>query len=151
MSQENVDLVKSIQPSGIELVGFFDELPAPGAALGDAFADDLDVRFFTGVPGHTAPGWRGLEGLARGWQDWLEPWKSYYLEAEDFIEAGPDKVIVLVRVKGRTARDGVAVEHSPAAIWTFRDDKVIGLHFYLERDEALRAAGLRTADRGASP
>jgi ketosteroid isomerase-like protein len=36
----------------------------------------------------------------------------------------------------------VDIEHRPAAVWTFRDGKVHAVHFYLDRQEALKAVGL---------
>jgi ketosteroid isomerase-like protein len=83
-----------------------------------------------------------------GWRDWLTPWASYRIDAEDFIDAG-DEVVVFARIKARTARDGVLVEHSPAAVWTIREGKVAGIRFLLERSEALEAAGLSEQDARA--
>ena len=39
----------------------------------------------------------------------------------------------------RTHRDGVEVEHSPAAVATVRDGVLVRMRFYLDRDEARRA------------
>jgi ketosteroid isomerase-like protein len=109
MSQENVELVRRLQPSGgINLV------------------------------------YHGLAGFARGWREWLEAWTSYRIEVEDFIDAG-DKVVSLVRVAARTARDDVLMHHTPGAVWTIRDGKVASIHFYLDRSEALEAAGVADA------
>ena len=70
------------------------------------------------------------------------PWESYYIEAEEFIDAG-EEVVTLTRVLAQTTRDSVAVEHRPAAVWSLRQGKIVRVRFYLERDEALEAAGLR--------
>ena len=83
---------------------------------------------------------RGLLGFAESWRDWLEPWSSYYIEAEEFIDAG-DEVVSLTRVRARTTRDAVAVEHRPGAVWSLRDSKIVRRRFS-DRDEALEAAGL---------
>jgi len=44
---------------------------------------------------------------------------------------------VFARVRGRTRRDQVTVEHAPAAVWALRDGLVSRVEFYLHRDEAL--------------
>ena len=85
---------------------------------------------------------RGLQGFAEAWRDWLEPWESYYIEAEEFIDAG-DEVVSLTRVLAQTTRDAVAVEHRPAAVWSLRAGKIARVRFYLDRGEAIEAAGLR--------
>jgi ketosteroid isomerase-like protein len=149
MSRENVELVKALQPTNVDLVEFvsanegadqggLDAIPAA------AFADDFEVRFI--ASGMQLQEYRGVQGLAQGWRDWLIPWASYRLDAEDFIDMG-DAVVVFARVRGRTARDDVLVEHAPAAIWSIREGKVAAIRFYLDRDEALEAAGLREQSR----
>jgi ketosteroid isomerase-like protein len=57
------------------------------------------------------------------------------------LDAG-DRVVAFVQARGRTHRDGVTVEHAPAAVWTLLDGKVSAIEFYLDRGEALKAVGL---------
>jgi ketosteroid isomerase-like protein len=146
MSRENVELVKSLQPSEVDLVERLAEADggedflAPGAAF-EIFAEDLDVQFIAASSAQQ-PQYRGGEGVLEGWRDWLSPWASYRLEAEDFLDGG-DEVVVLVRVRARTVHDGVDIEHAPAAVWTFEDGKVVRIRFFLEREEALKAVGLQ--------
>ena len=109
-------------------------------------ARDLDpqveVAFVASAPGVPEIRYQGVDGLADGWRDWLEPFESYWLEIEDFVDAGDDDVLILVRVSARTKRDGVLVEHSPAAICTAREGKIVKIRFYLDRDHAREAAGV---------
>jgi ketosteroid isomerase-like protein len=145
MSRENVELVKSIQPTAIDLVALFPEDDVANQAALDAFPAVFEPDFavqFIAARGMQQPEYRGVDGLAKAWREWLAPWASYWIEAEEFIDAG-DEVVVLARIRGRTVRGGVTVEHSPAAIWSIREGKVVGLRFYLERDEALKAARVR--------
>jgi ketosteroid isomerase-like protein len=142
VSRENVELVRTVQPSGVDLVALNRELPEAFAALpGSVFADDFESVFMVeDAPTRLGP-FRGAQGFVAGWSDWLEPWESYEIEAEEFIDAD-DQVVVFARVRARTRRDKVEVEHSPAAVWTVRDGLVRRIEFYLERASALRAAGL---------
>jgi ketosteroid isomerase-like protein len=148
MSQENVEVVKRVQASGVDLVELFKAStpPDPSATGIDvtAFDSEFESEFITRRAfGSMRPSVsRGLLGFAESWRDWLEPWESYYIEAEEFIDAG-DEVVSLTRVQARTTRDAVAVEHRPGAVWSLRDGKIVRVRFFLERDEALEAAGLR--------
>ena len=152
MSSENVEIVKGVQPDGVDMVGLF---RGPDQADLEAidpdqtiFERDCEIEFNAGPARklRTAPS-IGIQGLVEQWREWLEPWDSYYVEVEEFIDAG-DQVVTLVRVRARTTRDAVAVEHRPAVVWSMRAGKVAALSFYLHRAEALEAAGLPDAAGG---
>lgn len=153
MSQVNVEIVRSLQPSGVDLAEVFeDERFEQVAAFADPrelFDERFECSFFAGESaGWTPVSFRGAEGLVEGWREWLEPWEAYWLEAEDFIDGG-EKIVVMVRVQARTRRGGVEMEHAPAAVWTLHQGSVVCLEFYLDRAEALAAAGLNaSAERG---
>jgi hypothetical protein len=146
MSQENVEVVKRAQPDGVDMVELFRAFAAPDAVPTGidltVYDSDCQVEFNSRKTAALAPpSSTGLLGLVEGWLDWLEPWESYYIEVERFIDAG-DEVVSLARVHAQSTRGGVPVEHSPAAVWSVRDGKVVRVQFYLERDDALEAAGL---------
>jgi ketosteroid isomerase-like protein len=146
MSRENVEVVRSLQPSGIDLVEVFEgqrfeQVPA-FADPRELFAPEFECSFISSPStGSVRLSYRGPQGLIEGWRDWLAAWDGYWLEAEDFIDGG-DQVVVKVRVHARTRRGGVEMEHAPAAVWTFADGRVVRIEFYLERAHALEAAGL---------
>jgi ketosteroid isomerase-like protein len=150
MSRQNVELVKRLQPTGVDLVEVFsagaDQLVGGDAA--ELFTDDFDVAVIVGSAGGQLRQSGGPEGLTAIWRDWLTPWRSYRLDVEEFIDAG-DAIVVFARVQARTERDGVLVQHSPAAVWRIRKGKVAAIHFYLEREEALAAVGLGPSARGS--
>jgi ketosteroid isomerase-like protein len=137
-----VELVTMLQPSGVDLVAATREDDVFAEVPRFLFTDDFETSF-TAVGARASIGpYKGVDGLARAWRDWLEPWERYVIHAEEFLDAG-DRVVVYVRIRGRTHRDGVDVEHAPAAVWTIRDGRVSSIAFYLEREEALAAAGLQ--------
>ncbi|HEY7152245.1 MAG TPA: nuclear transport factor 2 family protein [Solirubrobacterales bacterium] len=144
MSHEDVEIVKRAHPDGVDLVQLFaatTPASAPGIDL-TVYAADCLVEFDSRGPAAVGPpSSSGVLGLAEGWLDWLEPWESYHIEVEEFIDAGDD-VISLARVRAQSARGGVPVEHSPAALWSVRHGKIVRVRFYLERAEALEAAGI---------
>jgi ketosteroid isomerase-like protein len=139
MSQENVDLVRQLLPLETDLVAVLASDDPIAALTGDSDFDlpDLEVEFAGTISGAPALEYRGLEGLVEGWRDWLIPYESYLIAAEEVIDAG-DNVIMLVRVRARTSRDGVVIEHRPAAVWTVTGGKPVSARFFLERDQALK-------------
>jgi ketosteroid isomerase-like protein len=144
MSQENVELVRRLQPPpGTDLVALFrDEAGAVRLldALGPFLHDDVVIVAGAGILGEGS--WVGLEGLKAAWAEWLEPWDSYRTEIEDVIDAGDD-VLVLARDYGRRAGGTAEVSVVGAAVWTVRDGKITRARFYLTRQDALTAVGLR--------
>jgi ketosteroid isomerase-like protein len=142
MSRENVELVRRLQPSpDMDLVALFRD-EAGAARLLDALGPFLHDDFAISGVGIQTGDRLGLTGLKAGSADWLEPWESYRTEIEDVIDAGED-VVVLVRDYGR--RPGMTAEVSllGAAVWTVREGKIARASFYPNREDALRAVGLR--------
>jgi SnoaL-like domain len=141
MSQENVELVKAFVPTEIDLVEVLASDDPATVFVGDISGvvdPDIEVIFEPSSVGGPGLEFRGLDGLLEGWRDWLLPWESYRITVEDFVDAG-ENVILAARVVGRTERHGVEMEHDPAAVWTFRDGKLIRVRFFLERAEAFKA------------
>ena len=144
MSQENVELVRGLQPSPeTDLVPLFRN-DAAAAALMEAVSPFFHVDVEIIGPTFVAGGgvrFVGLEGFRAGWLDWLEPWESYRVEIEDVVDKGDD-ALVLVRDYGRRAGTTGEVSVVGAAVWTVREGKVARVAFYLDRSEALKAVGL---------
>jgi ketosteroid isomerase-like protein len=53
-----------------------------------------------------------------------------------FEAVNAEEVQISVHVRARTHRDGVTVEHSPAALATVREGLLVRMRFYLDPDEA---------------
>jgi ketosteroid isomerase-like protein len=145
MSREDVELVRAIHPTGVDLVEFFSEDPAAVAALMEwgppgAFADNVEVRFISDTPGVEAE-YSGLAGFVEGWRDWLEPWATYRVDVEQTLDAG-DEVVALLHVRARTKHGDVAMEHSPGSVWTVRDGRVARILLFSDRKQAVKTVGL---------
>ena len=156
MSQENVEIVKRVQASGVDLAELFraSTVPDPSVIGIDltAFDSDFETEFIAHrVFGSIRPrASHGLQGFVEGWRDWLQPWESYYIEAEEFIDAG-DEVVSLTRVLAQTTRDAVAVKHRPAAVWSLREGKIVRVRFYLDRGKPSKPPGCGSSGGGRSP
>ena len=72
----------------------------------------------------------------------LEAWEERRLEAEEFIDAGDD-VVVLLHEYRRGRGSGVELEAKTAVVVTVSGGRVVRIQGYMDRDAALEAAGLR--------
>jgi ketosteroid isomerase-like protein len=148
MSQENVELIRSLQPGpDVDIAALFrDERLVELAAAVSAFVhDDFDSVIVSQGVRST---YRGFDGFRAAWVDWLAPWDSYYTVIEEVIDLG-DRVLVLPRDHGRRKDLATDVEQRGASVYTMRDDKVARIEFYTNRDEALEAVGLSEQDAHA--
>lgn len=85
----------------------------------------------------------GLQEFGRFVQGFLTDWEGYRVEADEFVQVEDDVVLVVGRHYGSGRRSGAAVDDPLFAVWVFRGEQVTGLHFYPDRDSALKAAGVR--------
>jgi len=85
--------------------------------------------------------YRGVSGLIEGWSDWLSPYESFRMEVEDLIESR-DVLVTCVRQFGTPMGGGPELEAESAAVWWLRDNRLVRVEFHLDRDAAMRAAGL---------
>jgi ketosteroid isomerase-like protein len=142
MSQENVELVRQLQPGPDgDLVSIIRDDAIRAAwlqAVTPVF--HADVASVIHVIGAEAVTHVGLDGLQAAWLEWLAPWASYRSDLDQLVDAG-DRVVALVRDFGRRAPDGPEVEMIAAAVWTVREGKVARVEFYTDRAAALEAAG----------
>jgi ketosteroid isomerase-like protein len=86
--------------------------------------------------------YRGLEEIGAATLEWLEAWDSYWMTAEDFIEAG-DEIVVFMHLHARAAGTDSVTEQRAAAVWTLRNGRAVRVRYYEENGDALEAAGLR--------
>src|SRR5262245_22728614 len=67
-------------------------------ALRTIATDDLEVVMIG--PGGFSGTFRGVDGLATAWRDWLAPFATYSLEVEPEVQAGDDVVVFFARQVG---------------------------------------------------
>ena len=85
--------------------------------------------------------YEGHEGVRRGMGRWLGTWTDYAMEVDEYIDAG-DSVVIFFRESGRGKGSGVWIEQSVAGVWTLHDGQVVRVMPFLDRSEAVEAAGL---------
>ena|SRR5205823_791940 len=129
MSQENLEIIRS----------GYEEFATTGK-VGDVTPDFVwSMSNFSGWPEQQV--YEGAEGAQRFLDEWVDAWDDWELEIEALEDAG-DKIVALVRQRGRSKAAGIPVEMSFAQVWTLRDGKQARMDMYSDRAEALAAAGL---------
>jgi ketosteroid isomerase-like protein len=85
--------------------------------------------------------YEGIEGFRRMAAEMSEVWESWEVEPLEFLENG-DLVFVehLVRAHGKGS--GIVVAQTYWSVWTIRNGKGAKLVLYLDRDGALKGAGI---------
>lgn len=131
MSQRNVEIVQ---------VGY-ERFAATGELVVEIVTPDFvwDMSNFRGWPERQI--YEGTEGARTFLEEWMAAWDDWELEIDALHDAG-DKVVALVRQRGRSKAAGTPVEMSFAQVWTLRDGKQARMDMYSDRTEALEAAGL---------
>jgi ketosteroid isomerase-like protein len=135
MSASRLERVRSgMPPDGADFVELLSP-GGPGIEADDLIAPDAVVRF--AAPGASAEvKTPGPAGFREGWADWLEAWESHRIYFDDVFEKG-DCVVMFVRLRGVTKRDGVEMEQEAAAVFRFDGDQVVEIEFNLDREDAL--------------
>jgi ketosteroid isomerase-like protein len=101
-----------------------------------------DVEWRTAAPLLDLPqlSW-GHDGVRAFWQTWTASWTNIRVDAEEFILAGDDELLVLVRWRARSIT-GIDVDQPVAFRFRFRDELVTRFISYWERGSAFEALGL---------
>ena len=86
--------------------------------------------------------YRGIEAIRRYFAQFSEQFDEFTFEAEDFVDLGGDRVLVLFRLRTRGIGSGATVEARPGWIYEVRGGKAVAIETHLDRRGALAAAGL---------
>lgn len=99
-------------------------------------------RLLPHAPLDFEPVYHGHAGVRRFFRQWLSAWETVSFEYEELIDAGEHVVVFLnQRMRGRTS--GMEIDWPDyAQVWTVRGGKIVCSEFFLDRQEALEAAGV---------
>jgi ketosteroid isomerase-like protein len=133
MSQENVEVIRS---------GLGSFMSGEVEAALSIF--DADVEWHTAADEPDTQVYRGHDGVRRLVEAWGDLWEAGFeatAEPQEFIDAGAQVIVpVLAHTRGRGS--GVEVEIEETYLFTFSGDKVIRVHEFRTKQEALEAAEL---------
>jgi ketosteroid isomerase-like protein len=128
MSQENVDLIRSVYD-------------AANRRDFDFLASTVTGEFEIGsaVTGLT---YRSADAFRYLFAELGEAFGEFRMLIEETVDAG-DHVVVVFRVEAIGRGSGLPVTQGAVQVWTFRDGRLVRCDSYLDRQQALEAAGLR--------
>ena len=87
--------------------------------------------------------YHGHEGVRRWAAEVFDVVESHHVTIEDIVQA-PDSgtVVMALRSTGRSREMDFDIDLPWAALWSFRDRRLVYAHGYMTMDEAREAAGL---------
>ena len=102
MSQENLELIVSLQPArDVDIAQMFRDdaiVKVVATTLAPMLHSDFEAVVVDALRGEMT--YRGFDGLRELWLDWLSPWVAYRTELEEARDLG-DRVLLLVHDFGR--------------------------------------------------
>ena len=142
MSQQNVEVIRSFfgpfEGVNVAEIDFAAEVTSEAVAA--VHSPDVELNTLrSGLGSGVGEHYRGLDGLVRYLEEWLEPFSEYYVEALDYIDEG-DCVLVPSRQRGVGAGSGARVELELTTLYELRDGKIARIHQYDTLEEALEDA-----------
>ena len=103
---------------------------------------EAELHEWPEAPG--AQSYRGPDGLRRALEVWFEAWEWMQVEITDIQEID-DRILVTLHQRAKGKGSEVEVGVDTYNVYTFENGKVTRVELFLNRDDALEAAGL-TAD-----
>ena len=134
MSQENVEIVRRFFEAATQG-------PEPDfETLSRLSRPDHELTTDYGAMG--ADAFVGMEGYRQALSEFDLDWGHWHQEPDDFLDAGEDAVVVLGHLIAQGQSSGIPVEGNWAALVKLRDGQIASTRFFLDRNDALTAAGL---------
>jgi ketosteroid isomerase-like protein len=132
-----------VSPENVELVRrYYAHRQARGDFLAEVLAPDYvwDMSHFGGWPEQQI--YEGIEEARRFIREWTAAFDDWEIEVMGLHDAGGDRVVGVLRQRGRSKTTGVPVDMVYAQVFTIRDGKQSRMEMYSDPDEALKAVGL---------
>jgi ketosteroid isomerase-like protein len=134
MSEENVEIVRRA-------------LEANRSGPPDATVEVVkelahpDFEFTSRLSSIEGSTYRGPDGLRRYFEDMADAFQEWRNDVNEMTEVGPDTVLADITFHA-TGHSGVAVELQSFVACVLSSGKIVRIHAYPSRREALEAAGL---------
>jgi uncharacterized protein len=131
MPQENVEASRRVWSRFLA-----DDIPGTLAFLDD----EIEVHDVPGLP--DAGVYHGHQGYLDQIAKFREAFSEMTYEPLEFIDVG-DKVVSVIRATGVAKVGGIEGEATYAQVETWRQGKIVVIQYFLSKNEALEAAGVR--------
>jgi uncharacterized protein len=133
MSQENVEVVRRMLQAFSD--GGLD-------AMAEFWDPDIDWRAAEGAIDDVGE-MHGPVAVRRYIQDWIDTFDDFSVVVEELRDVGDDRVLAIQRLSGRAKLSGTETDLRYAVVYTVRDGKIVQGREYMNKQQALEAAGLR--------
>jgi len=84
----------------------------------------------------------GPEEVLAVLQEWVDTWDEHQVELIELIDAGGERVVAVIRERGKLKGSDTWVEHPRGVVYTVRNQRVLRYEEHEDRAQALEAAGL---------
>jgi ketosteroid isomerase-like protein len=137
MSQENVEVVRRITDAFVA----GSEHGEYGAAWDTGLvAEDFE---WVGAPEMAEETrFRGRQGFVEAMKRWTEDFDQWSIHLEQLVDAANDRVLGFFNQTATGKGSGVPVKQEYSIVYDFRDGQVVRMRLFLDRADALEAAGL---------
>jgi ketosteroid isomerase-like protein len=133
MSQENIDLVRSI----------VEDWERGDFSSAEWAHPEIEFE----IVGGPSPGsWRGLRDMAQGWSGFLSAWEEFHSVVDEYRGVDGERVLVLAHRSGRGKMSGLELEHvktKTGTVFHLLNGKVTRLLVYFDSNRALADLGLK--------
>jgi ketosteroid isomerase-like protein len=119
---------------------------------GELLWEDIDPEIE--IHDHDLPDagiYRGHDGWRRWAAQFAEAWESFTLNAEEYIDAGDGRVVLVARLSAQGRGSGLTVERIDGLVLTVSGGKTVRLDYYSSPAEALAAAGVQQTRAAPKP
>ena len=99
---------------------------------------------FTSVMSGVEPRtYRGHDGLRRYAEEMLESWQEWRVDVVEAVDVDADTVLATISTRLVGMQSGAVVEAARTLVCVLSEGRLLRVHAYSSRGEALQAAGLR--------
>jgi ketosteroid isomerase-like protein len=144
VSQENIEAVRAaFYPTGApNLVPRFADKETLAAALERYLHPDFELVHHELAPPEFKPAGPGARAFVDMYAEWLGAWETFHITPLEFHDLD-DRVLVIVRMGGRTKTHGAEVEQESAVMFGVEAGLVRSVKLFTVADDARREAGLK--------
>jgi ketosteroid isomerase-like protein len=138
---ENADIIRAVtEPfKGVDLATVDWQSDVLREALADRYTADVELHTLESGLGSGVDGsYRGLDGFVEYLEDWLGPFREYYVEWHDYIEVG-NFVLVPTHQWGIGSTSGARAELDLVWVYELRDGKIARAFQYETLEQAREA------------
>ena len=134
MSRENGEIVRRVDDA------FLAGLQRGELAATGLVSEDHELIVVAEFPGRRS--YRGRDGLVEFVQRWTEDFERYSIQRQELMDAGHGRVFSRHKQSAIGKGSGVPIEVEHSSVFELEAGLLVRTRHYLDRDEALEAAGL---------